>query len=107
MKEYEPVASGPSVVDGAATPVDWKTATVPAAVPIGVQVPFVYQVNVTLPVGLVANALAVETVAESYTDPPRAREVTTLPSATLWICVTTDVSALPTVSGSQVPSEAL
>src|SRR6516162_9686730 len=107
MNEYEPVPSGPSVVDGAATPVDWNTAMVPAAVPVGVQVPFVNQVNVTLPVGLVANALPVETVAESYTEPPSAIDVTTLPSATLWICVTTDVSALPTVSGSQVPSEAL
>src|SRR5262245_7538916 len=107
MNEYEPAARGPSVVDGAATPVAWKTAIVPAAVPVGVQVPFVNQVNVTLPVGLVVNGLPVETVAESYTDPPSASEVTTLPSATLWIWVTTDVSALPTVSGSQVPSDGL
>src|SRR3974390_2160220 len=107
MNEDDPAASGPSVVDGLATPVACVTAAEPAAAPVGVQLPLVNQVNVTVPVGRVVNELPVETVAEPYTDPPSASEVTMLSLAALWMFVTTDESAFPTSSGSQAPSEAL
>src|SRR5215469_15144068 len=103
MNEYEPVPRGPSVVDGLATPVAAVTEAEPAPVPplAGVQVPFVNHVNVTLPVGLVVNELPVETVAESYTDPPSPIEVTMLLLAALWMSVEVDELALSITNGSQ------
>jgi len=74
LKEYEPAASGPSLLEGCATP-DASSVTVPALTEAPVQaLEAVKNVNVTVPVGVPAVPL---TVALSCTVDPAGTEVTT------------------------------
>src|SRR6266536_486491 len=101
MNEYEPAASGPAGVEPSARPLAlsrWE----PAGAPLGVHVPFVKNVNVTLPVG--ATPVTPEAFAVSWTVEPAVTDLlvtSVVPNRTL--VVKLESEPVLTVNGSQSP----